>query len=63
MVKTHREGECLDTSEGSEDSDLEIISEQASGSTQKIQDKKKEGIEPGSLPVLTVGSFARYARR
>ena len=61
VVKMHREGEHLDTGEGSEDSDCEGISEQPNGSAQEVQDDKKG--EPESLPILIVGSFARCAHR
>ena len=59
----HREGEDLNPGGGSEDSDYESSSEQASGHASQVQDDKKEEVEPEPLPLLIMGSFARYACR
>ena len=59
----YREGEGFDTGEGSEDSDYENSSEEASGSGLEVQDDRKEEVKLESLPLLIVGSFARYAHR
>ena len=63
VVKMHREGESLNADEGSDDSDYESSPEQTSDSTPEAQDKEQKGTEPESLPVLTIGSFARYIHR
>ena len=63
MVRMHPEGEGFETGEEFEDSDCESNSEQACGSAPKVQDDRKEDVKPESLPLLTVGSFARYACR
>ena len=57
----HRQGDGFDTGERSEDSDCESGSEQASDSAPKVQDDSKAEVKPEPLPLLTVGSFARYA--
>ena len=59
----HPEGDRFDTGEESEDSDCEGSPEQASESAPKVQDDIKEEVKPESLPLLTVGSFVRYAYR
>ena len=58
VVKMYREHECPETGEGSEDSDCESVPEPAAGSSPEENEEKES--EP--LPVLTVGSFARYAQ-
>ena len=63
VVRMHLEGDGFDTGEESEDSDCESSSEQASESAPKVQDDRKEDVKPESLPLLSVGSFARCARR
>ena len=62
MVKPLREDECLDADGGSGDSSCESGMEQASESTPGEQVDGKRESERESLPVLTVGSFARYAQ-
>ena len=64
-MKPLREDESLDVDGGSEDSDYENGLEQASESTpeEKSDGKGKSESEQESLPVLTIGSFARYAQR
>ena len=59
VVKIYLEGECP---EGSEDSDCEGVPEPSRVSSPDAQVDEKEGKEPESLPVLAVGSFARYAQ-
>ena len=59
----YKEGECSTVGEGTEDSDCESIPEETSGSPSEVRTDEGEGTEPASLPVLTVGSFARYAYR
>ena len=63
VVRMHPEGEGFGAGEESEDSDCESSSEQVSGSAPGVRDDIKEEVKPESLPLLTVGSFARYARR
>ena len=63
VVRMHREGDGFDTGEESEDSDCESSLEQASESAPEVQDDRKEEAKPESLPLLTVGSFVRYAYR
>lgn len=60
VVKMYREDECPDTGDGSEDSDCESILEQVTTSSPEAQVDEKEEKEPESIPVLTLGSFARY---
>ena len=62
VVKPHRKGKCLDTDSGSEGSDCENGLEQASEPVQDERVDRKKGSEPESLPVLTAGSFIRYAQ-
>lgn len=56
----HKEGESL---EASEDSDYESSSEQAGEPTLEARDDRKDETELEPLPVLTMGSFARYGHR
>ena len=58
VVKICRGEECSEIGEGSEDSDCESIPDPAAVS---LPDENEEK-EPEPLPVLTVGSFARYAQ-
>lgn len=58
----YREEECSTVGEGTEDSDCESNPEEASGSPSEARDEGEE-TEPASFPVLTAGSFARYAYR
>ncbi|KAF9645618.1 hypothetical protein BDM02DRAFT_3271586 [Thelephora ganbajun] len=60
LVKPHREEESFDTAGGSEDSDCENSSEQASESVPEEQADRKEEVERQTLSVLTVGSFASW---
>ncbi|KAF9645620.1 hypothetical protein BDM02DRAFT_3262815 [Thelephora ganbajun] len=60
VVKPHQEEESFDTASGSEDSDCESSSEQASESPPEEQVDRKEETEQQTLPVLTVGSFASW---
>ena len=62
VVKVCQENDRPDAQDGSEDSDHEIESEQASGSAPEERVDKAEETKPETLPVLTVGSFARYAQ-
>jgi len=62
VVKMRREGEHPDACNDSEDSDCWSGPGQASWSTPEEQVDRKEETELESLPVLTIGSFARYAR-
>ena len=64
VVKVIKEGKDLKAGDETEDSDyeIEIEPEQDSGSPSEEQVESKEKTEPESLPVLTEGSFARYAR-
>ena len=57
-----REDECLDVDGGSGDSDWESSLEQASESAPEEQVDGKSESEQESLPVLTIGSFARYVQ-
>ena len=57
----HREDEGFDTDDESEDSDYENSSERAGGSAPEVRGGKKEEVKPESFPLLTKGSFARYA--
>ena len=61
VVKLFREGECLDADSGTEDSDYESGPEQDNESAPEEADGKRES-ERESLPVLTIGSFARCAQ-
>ena len=61
VVKLHRKGECFDTGNRTEDSDCESGSEQASESGPGECVNGNSGPELESLPVLTAGSFVRYA--
>ena len=62
-MKPLREDEFLDADGGSEDSDCESGLEQASEPMpeKKTDGKGKSESERESLPVLTIGSFERYA--
>ena len=60
MVKVTKEGEYPNVGDETEDGDCEIESERPDGSAPGEQGDKEEEAEPGSLPVLTIGSFARY---
>ena len=63
MVKLHRKDEPVDTGDPeSEDSDQENETRQASDPKPEEKTNENEETEQGSLPVLTIGSFARYAR-
>ena len=64
VVKVIKEGKDLNTGDETEDSDYEteIEPEQDSGSPSEEQVNSKEKTELESLPVLTEGSFAGYAR-
>lgn len=62
MVKLHRKGECLDTGSGSDDGDCESGLEQAGESAPEEQVHREAESELESLPVLTAGSFVRYAQ-
>jgi len=64
VVKPLREDEFLDADGGSGDSDYESDLEQASGSApeEQVDGIGKRKSERESLPVLTIGSFARYAQ-
>ena len=59
----HPEGGGFGTDVGSGDSDCENSSEQVSGSAPEVKDDRKEEVQPEPLPLLPVGSFARYAYR
>ena len=61
VVRIHREGDGFDTGEECEDSDCESSSEQTSESVLKVKDDSKGELKPESLPLLSVGSFSRYA--
>lgn len=61
VVKICQENERSGVDDGS-DSDCEIESDKASGFAPEARADKQEESKPGSLPVLTVGSFSRYAR-
>jgi len=63
VVKLSREDECLDADSGTEDSDCESDPEQASESAPEEDVDGQRESERESLPVLTIGSFARYAQR
>ena len=60
-MKVTKEGEYPNVGDEAEDSDYEIESEQPDGSAPGEQGDEEE-TEPGSLPVLTIGSVARYVR-
>lgn len=60
MAKVVKEGKDLNAGDETDDSDCEP--ELASGSTSEGQADSKEQTEPVSLPHLTQGTFARYAR-
>jgi len=62
VVELFREDECLDTDSGTEDSDFESGPEQDNESAPEEQVDRKREPERGSLPVFTIGSFARYAQ-
>ena len=57
-MSEHQKGKKLYTDKECDDSDYDSDSEQY---TPEVQDDKKEGIEPESLPVLRNGLFTRYA--
>ena len=61
VVKVCQESEHFDVDDGS-DSDCEIESDKAGGFAPEARADKQEESKPGSFPVLTVGSFSRYAR-
>ena len=63
-MKPLREDEYLDVDGGSEDSDCESSLEQAGESApeEQVGGIGKRKSERESLPVLTIGSFARYAQ-
>ena len=63
VVKVVKEGKDLNAGDEAEDSDyeVEIEPEQGSTSASEEQASSKTKTEPESLPVLTEGSFARYA--
>jgi len=63
VLKLSREDECLDADSGTEDSDYESDPEQASESAPEEDVDGQRELERESLPVLTIGSFARYAQR
>lgn len=60
VVKAIKEGEYSNAGEEAEDSDYEIESEHPGGSAPEERGDGEEEKEPGSLPVLTMGSFAWY---
>ena len=62
MVKLIKKGEGLKTGDESDDSDYEMELEQAIGFAPEKQVDEMEETEPESLPVFTVGSYARYAQ-
>ena len=62
VVNSHREGKCLDTGDGSEDSDSEDASEDAGGPVPEAQTGSREKVERELLPTFTVGSFTRYVQ-
>ena len=62
MIKLIKEGEGLETGDESDDSDYEMESEQAIGSAPEKRVDEMEETEPESLPVFTVGSYARHAQ-
>ena len=57
-MSEHQKGKKLYTEKECDDSHYDSDSEQC---TPQVQDDKKEGIEPESLPVLRNGLFTRYA--
>jgi hypothetical protein len=61
VVRINQENERSDADDGS-DSDCEIESDNASGSVEEAQADKQGETKPESPPVLTIGSFARYAQ-
>ena len=62
-MKLYREGECLDAGSGPEDSDRESGLEQVIQPIPEEQEVNGEDVlERESLPVLTIGSFVRYAQ-
>jgi len=61
VVKLFRENECLDA-DSETDSDCESSPEQANESALEEQVDGKRESEREPLPVLTIGSFARYAQ-
>ena len=61
-MKPLREDECPDADGGSGDSDYESSLGQFSESAPEDQADGKSEPEQESLPVLTIGSFARYAQ-
>jgi len=62
VVGSLREDECLDADSGTEGSDFEGGLEQASESALEEDVDGKRESERESLPVLTIGSFARYVQ-
>ena len=60
-VVRHQENERSDVDDGS-DSDCEIESDRANGSVPEAQAYKQGETKSESPPVLTIGSFARYAQ-
>lgn len=61
VVRIHQENERSDVDDGS-DSDCEIEPDRASGSVPEAQAYKQGETKSESPPVLTIGSFARYAQ-
>jgi len=62
VVEPLREDECLDGDSGTEGSDFEDGLEQASEFALEEDVDGKRELERESLPVLTIGSFARYVQ-
>ena len=59
VVKLHREDECLDSSDESEDSDWESETEQASEPAPEKEVDSKDETEHELRPLLMIGSSAR----
>ena len=62
VVESLREDECLDADSGTEDSDCESGPEQVNESAPEEDLDGKRESERESLPVLAIGSFARYVQ-
>ena len=63
MVKVYQKDKRPDAGEGTEESDCEDTPESADASSPEAQVNEEEVKGAESLPVLTLGSFARYARK
>lgn len=63
MVKVYQKDKRPDAGEGTEDSDCEGTPDSADASSPEAQVDEEEEKGAASIPVLILGSFARYARK